>query len=604
MKKFNILLIFSLAVSMSFAQVINSERINSLHSMNNLAVAEEANMQYTSAIVNADLTPAAAGEYVLYPDIPSAVRSVTNALDVFYRIPQGTFYGGMWRDYRVFSMFRIHTPAHVPVVYVPVANNASAGFVWTLDNAANTPIDTEYVDADGVLNFVPSITQAGFISFLPKVTATVGSETASFVLGGNVEGGNGFMASRVDRWIEPGGTQSTIFADTEELPAMTLANPWVEGASLFRFQPFNANFSHAGAGGPVRGFMQVVPALASPLFVESMTVFAISTGTVVPAGGELKLELFYRNANGTLGERIVESTTNEFVLTQGTQLGVFTFQFIKEEAGFEFPAPFVIEAGREVAVIISGFDATWNFSLSVANTDIGQSFTLHGDDLNAFRWTLAEPFDERYPQAEMYIQFNAMFNTLVPLNADMIIEFPVNGGWGVTGSEGGQNFNDFPVYSAFNLLDPALEFDLVINRPDWINGMQIEDDYFDSHNEMMLFFQAEPLPDGVTEREGEVVISLYGVSVTIPVVQKGEEDTSVINPTVSNVNVFVSNNAFELSYTADFDTVTIFNISGQAVAMYDLPTNGSFLIPTGDLAKGAYIVRFAGAQVETVKVIK
>jgi hypothetical protein len=609
MKKFNILLVFSLAVSMSFAQVINSERINSLHSMNNLAVAEEANMQYTSAIENADLTaPAAVGEYVLFPDISSAVRSVANdPLRVSYRRPQGTFYGSMLRDYRVWSLFRIHTPAHVPVVYAPVANNASAGFVWTLDNAANTPIDTAYVNADGVLNFVSSITPAGFANFLPKVTANVGAETASFVLGGHVAAGSRFMASMVARSVEPGGTQSTIFADTEELPALTLANPWTQGTGLIWFVALSSDFNHATAG-RAKGFMQVIPALASPLFVESMTIYAIDMpgggAPPVPVGGELKLELFYENEDGSL-EKIAESVTEEFVPTSNN-LGVFTFQFIEEEAGFEFPAPFVIEAGRDVVVIISGFDETWNFAVLAASTDDSYTYTLFGDDLStAFQFNLSAPSNPNYPGVEMYIQFNAMFNTLVPFDGyeDVVIEFPVNGGWGITGSEGGQNFNDFPVYTSFNLLDLDDENDLKISRPDWITGMQADDEYFDSHNVMMLFFQAAPLPDGVKGREGEIVLSLYGASITIPVVQ-GEIGSGVSNPTVSNVGVFVSNNAFELSYTADFNTVTIFNISGQAVAMYDLPTNGSFLIPTDNLAKGAYIVRFAGAQVETVKVIK
>jgi len=86
----------------------------------------------------------------------------------------------------------------------------------------------------------------------------------------------------------------------------------------------------------------------------------------------------------------------------------------------------------------------------------------------------------------------------------------------------------------------------------------------------------------------------------------------VSDPSLSNVpsvkanrtSVFSTANSFELSYTSDFTSVAIFNISGQMIASYDLPATGQFSIPNHDLAQGVYIIRFTGNMTETVKVIR
>jgi len=606
MKKFNILLVFSLAVSMSFAQLaidsrqINMERFNLLPGISTDFAALEKAEEFVS-FANKEITASDVEfEAVAFSDLASAfkLRSVASELDVWYSPPSGVLFGGFLRDYRLFNAFRVHAPAMTPLVFRPSATE-TATFTWTLDNEANTPIE-DGVAANGILTFEYPLTAAASF-FLPRVTATTASATASYAMGDNVADGNLMLASFVGRIAQVEGSQEL------EFHSLTMANAWENrpgGGNLFTGFQAGYAFSpqYSNADGPVRGVMQIIPPLASPLWVESMSILAgSSTPVIVPDGGEMRLELFYLNENGTIGEKIAESTTREFVPTANASQGAFVFQFEEQAGPFRIPNFFAIEAGRAFIVRVTGFDATWNFNFLMGTAEFGgHSYTLHGDNLAIHSFNFP---GTNVPRADMYIQFNGIFNCLVAFDDEIVVVFPAAGGIGITGANNqGQNFNDFPIFSAFNFLDPAVEDSLRIIVPNWINEVEIDADLFASRRAMLMFFSAEPLPSGMTERSGEVVISLYGVSVTIPVVQEG--GTNVSNPTISNVNVFVSEGAFELNYTSDFTTVTIFNIAGQAVRVLDLPTNGNVVIPTADLARGAYIVRFAGAKVESVKVIK
>jgi len=62
--------------------------------------------------------------------------------------------------------------------------------------------------------------------------------------------------------------------------------------------------------------------------------------------------------------------------------------------------------------------------------------------------------------------------------------------------------------------------------------------------------------------------------------------------------------AFELSYTSNFDAVAIYNVAGQVIGNYKLPTTGTLSIPNINWNKGIYIFKFGGKQTETTKAIR
>jgi len=626
MKKFNILLVFSLTVSMSFAQAINFDRMSSVRSSTNADFAiVQQEMQMERVLVNEHSVLAEEFEFASFLDLTSAAKaqrsniSPLSDLTTRYFNPSGTFFQGLTRDFRGWQILLMHAPAFTPIAHVPHASDTLATFAWTFNNGQNSPVDPNMVGADGTLNFESGITRAGSMNFHPRVTASVGSTTASFSLGGNVPAPTGLPVGNFILFSSGEKTttnDASVFNGRSEFTSMTLVNQWLNrptGGNMFIGFQGGEGFtpSHSNADGPVRGVMQIIPPMESPFFVESMSILAINLSNplqpTVPDGGQMRLELFYLNEDDGL-ESIASSITRGFVYIPDDIAGAFVFEFYRQVGPLRVPAPFTIEPGREVVVRVTGFDDTWNFNIMMGTGGglPAHSYTLHGENLRVHTFGYSNA--PHIPQADMYIQFNGMFNVLMPLFIENEpVRFPVAGGLGVVsiGSEG-QEFNDYLLVSALNLADQSIRNAMHIESPAWINGIAFEDDFFESQqfpNLIMAFFSAEPLPVGIPGRSGEIVLSLYGVSVTIPVVQ-GEGQTNIINPTVPNVNVFVANDAFELSYTSDFTTATIFNISGQAVRVIDLPTNGNVVIPTGDLARGTYIVRFAGQQVETVKVIK
>jgi|GEM_PF-1962907 len=525
MKKFNTLFVLLLIVSMGFAQVtispkqisseqINSKRISLLRDTNvGLTTVQDAEkMQFVPneqpALFSDEF------EAVSFVDLPSAVktvRSLRNNLTVWYAPPTGTLFQGFSRNFYMFNQLRLHTPAFTPVIYTPLANQAGTTFTWTFANDANTPIDSDFVGANGVLSLASGISRAGTTQAfaLPKATATVGSTTASYVLGQNV------VAGRISRGAYVGRTTTndgTAFTGRQEFTPLTLANLWFRqpnnANALLDLNGFAFTSTVSNANGPVRAFKQIIPRLVSPLYVESMSILAYSTGTTVPAGGVLRMELFYLNNDGSLGERIGGATTSQFVPTLSATQGVFAFDVRNN--------PIVIGTEADVAVVISGFNATWNFGIYVGQADPGHSFRLHGDNLVPHTIVYQ---DTNIPAVEMYIQFNAIFNCLMPVDNSVVVKFPANGGWGITGTDEAEEYtNSYYIHSSFNFADVLN--DVGLETPDWVDEVRFNAELFDDQNILMLFFSAEALPAGVFYRSGEVTLSLYGVSMTIPVVQE------------------------------------------------------------------------------------
>ena len=85
----------------------------------------------------------------------------------------------------------------------------------------------------------------------------------------------------------------------------------------------------------------------------------------------------------------------------------------------------------------------------------------------------------------------------------------------------------------------------------------------------------------------------------------GVAPSGVFTPnSVEGISIYTDVDAFNLSYTSDYTSAVIYNISGQAVASYELPATGSLSVSNVDLAKGTYLIRFTGNKTGTVKVVK
>jgi len=132
-----------------------------------------------------------------------------------------------------------------------------------------------------------------------------------------------------------------------------------------------------------------------------------------------------------------------------------------------------------------------------------------------------------------------------------------------------------------------LKIDTVFNDVDWTTTLTIT---------------AEPLPANIVGRGANILFTTYGADMNIFVKQGvyvGLKDVKALQTKVSS-----REGAFELSYTSNFDAVAIYNVGGQVIGNYKLPTTGTLSIPNINWNKGIYIFKFGGKQTETTKAIR
>ncbi|MFZ4581365.1 MAG: T9SS type A sorting domain-containing protein [Paludibacter sp.] len=606
MRRIYILVLLSLSVLVGFSQVKNSNwesKQKNVLTKNNLTVKNKV----LSKMVLPQKVTISSEKYVStsFANIKSAVKAINNVavdtLSVIYGRPDGTLFEGYTRDFRSYSGVYLHSPAITNVDYVPIANKA-ATYAWSFSGGDDAAIE-DSVEADGTLHFMSSITPSGYISYLPKVTARTSTDSANFVIGKGSEF-QYLLSASVDRSAT---TDGTSFDGVEEFAPLTLGNMHANnptGGNLYGGFSAGGSFSpaYSNENGACVGVMQIIPKLKSPLYTESVSILAFEEGGVaVPAGGKMKLQFYYLKADGSFGQLIGESSTSEFVKTYETQ-GVFNFVFQVEEDGFIIDKPITLGTDAPIAVVITGFDATWNFKFLFAGNSVkGSSYTLHGIDhkISTFGYTSAP----NVPRTDLYIQFNGIFNCLVPYAEDLAITFPAEGGWGITGydDQDGSPYNEVDFISSYNI-DPDMTNVWVESAPDWVTGLDMDTTYFADYNAILLFFEAEALPVGVTERSGEIVVSSYGVSVKIPVVQSSA--SGFIKPKSSGLHVYKTNTTFEVKNAQKYTTVNLLSVTGQLISTYNISTNTSISIPSSNLKSGVYFLKFNGNGTESIKIVK
>ncbi|MDR0232598.1 MAG: T9SS type A sorting domain-containing protein [Dysgonamonadaceae bacterium] len=605
MKKIYLLLIFALTVSVSFAQVKSSHltskglnnSVSNTVSKNDLNL-QKAEIQQVKATLSDD-------EVVVtsFNSVQEAIQALQNAPQAAptaqYLRPDGTLFNSFTRDYKAYSnVLFMYAPAQVTLDFEPYSDTQSAVFSWVLPTSSGDKPLTGETDANGVLHWFNDIIPAGYYYNIPIVKATAAGGSSTYQLGQGVTY-RVMYAGNVER-DEP-AEDGTFLGDLEEYPPLTLANMHMNRPASGNLYSgftgaggFSSTFIHPQYGA-CTGIMQILPQMASPLYAESVSVLAFTDGTAVPAGGNLKIQFFYLTEDGEFGDLIAESTTNEFIETYNSQ-GAFIFTFQVEEDGFIIDKPLVLGTQAPVAVVLSGFDSTWDFTvlMGVNGSLPGSSYTLHGDKVATFGFS-NEP---NTPRADLYIQFNGIFNCLALYDEDLTeVVFPIEGGWGITAQEGTVAYNDIDIVSSFDVDDVWIE-----DMPSWIVDYEFDNEYFEDYNVIMLYAKASALPAGVSGRKGNIVVGSYGVTLSIPVIQ-GDGGLGISSSKVEPTSVSRSGNDFILKYPATATSVEVYNIAGQKVGDHKLNASGTYTLSAAGLANGVYILKINGSN-EVVKILK
>jgi hypothetical protein len=135
--------------------------------------------------------------------------------------------------------------------------------------------------------------------------------------------------------------------------------------------------------------------------------------------------------------------------------------------------------------------------------------------------------------------------------------------------------------------------------PIWLTSSQI---YNAATGAIAYTLTAESLPAYMAGRGATVVVSTIGADMIFEVSQG--EYTSISTPQATNTKVISQDETVKLTYSSDFNKVTICTVAGLNIGSYNLSSDGKTTLPVGYLHKGLYLFKFTGKKTETVKVIR
>ncbi|MEI7502981.1 MAG: T9SS type A sorting domain-containing protein [Paludibacter sp.] len=486
------------------------------------------------------------------------------APSALYGRPKGYFYAGLTPDFMSSAADYLFGPAFESTTWDNYSNLDSKSFLWTFADPANTAATVTSTEVH------PQITYLYDQVKVPTLKATAGTHDSIYTWG---------AANKA--FIANGGSTNGLGAGNYDLnqfyydfPVANLPNNYLFGTCADSSVDAIGNFFEK----PVHKYI-----------VDSLW---ISLGAFsAPVGTEFKV-IIHRVVDGSLTDTIATATcTTADVLSVSTlHTMVFKgFKSIDPSTGLEISNDFLEisdgifveltgfnKPGIILAALAQGYDSPTGDSnayvyLNTKNTDGTTSRNLYGapDYIGAY--------------TSLFFNLGATYSFLTA-DGDKTFIAPIAGG--------NKTFNVTTYYSPGDWwsdveLPSWLKMDTTFNETTWATTVTLK---------------TEALPVGTVGRGAVVTISTYGADMNINVTQgdyTGLKATKAINTKVVNTG-----NSFELGYTSDFKSVSIYNVAGQLLRNLELPTSGKLNVSTNDFKKGIYIFKFVGKTIETAKVIR
>ena len=375
----------------------------------------------------------------------------------------------------------------------------------------------------------------------------------------------------------------------------------------------------------VIGYQTAYEKPQSELYVKSvslwLTAYDLQGSSLVEVNPVL-------NSTDTLFVSVLDKEGNVLINSSATGTDLVDCSAIENSQGGSM-LTFPLQERNSLGMVLSeGVTLNDEFSVMVW-------WKVH-EDANFAVQTVMSPYvqqtvamDERglgwtYAAAEPLMMLNGVYNTFEYAFSDLTIggtptDEPVNelvfeevsdGVWEAYYDERSGNLaGRFPlVYSSFYPMDTLTMVDhYTLSGPEWVTNWVYDDTYW-NNSELKMYdiigftFRAEPLPAGMSGREGDVTISCYGKSMTFHVTQGNP--SGIAETKVNTTKLFSTSDAFNFTYTDDFTSVDVYNVNGQKVSTYALPQTGTFSIAKAGLADGVYMFRMNGKTTEVLRAVK
>lgn len=321
-------------------------------------------------------------------------------------------------------------------------------------------------------------------------------------------------------------------------------------------------------------------------------------------------EIWTVTEDGQLGEPVAQTGGGEIKGNPASELATVEYSFSEiDGSGLPVLKPVTIPAGKKFAVVVNNIQGS---NLKFAFTDDATGGTGNGGGYYLTSAGAMEPINGQ--EGRTWVDAAIGLKGYMPggkfLTGDYTstkagyLEIPAAGGYASTyDNEFNMVAEEVALFgSSHSLLNEAGETQLNITYPEWVTEVQIDTTDFSTTARFSMSIAADELPSGVSGRQGEVTVDIFGYKASV-VIGQGEFN-AVSDAQVAEASARVEGENIVLTYGEGVNAVDVINVAGARVASYALPAGGNFTVPASDYAKGLYILNFKGDKKATVKVVK
>lgn len=445
-------------------------------------------------------------------------------LEAVYDMPQGAWIAGADPAQGWYSIPLIYTPGLVEQTWYNYSGSSDQV----------NPIVYDWADPDEGIEWSMDERGNGQASMFgavqtPVLTATQGDATATYQFGQEGSQGYGIWYGGTSEFSRLGmaryGTGNGVYSGFTGLELNT-NTPGEETQTNGTVTPY--------FDGNIVGFAQLFSAPNDFAVANCATITLGCDDNTLPRllnGQKITCTIFEVEEDGSLGEPVkVIEAGEESCIALGDWLVSIEFPFVEEDPLFgEIESPLYIN-GKDLLVTFTGFEkvkAPYYAPFCGAGGFIGGGYMILDDgSMSSVYYRGTE-----YPQIDFMVSLTAAIPVLQTAGEyELPLVIPAEGGFAVTATEDGQEYNDFDVYT---LNADIADFSIYTDdeEDEWV-VTQYDDKYAD-RGFMLFYFRAEALPEGVEGRSCVVTIDLQGKTLEIPVVQ-GNVDNAIESVKVKN----------------------------------------------------------------------
>lgn len=513
---------------------------------------------------------------------PRAVTRAGELTEAAYDKPYGAYYFGIDAE-GWYSFPYIEVAPFVDLLFWPWADvQEGTTYSWTI-NRGEEDIPLEQ-DAEGV-----ATCKVFGLAFTPILTAKNGAATVTYQMAeATVDGNLGFLEN-----------QSSFVPMSMTDPSYGEKNNVYGGVG----DSFYFGSGYTSDGKNTIGVLTVFDQPMSPLYVKNIVANAIKVNEeqdLIPAGKTLTLSLYKIDSEGKPTQELLASATataDNVEEIPGSGIYNIAFDFKTMEDGFEVIQPITLGDCAFLTQITGVDGVNANFLLGSNKGWAGSSYNILSDgSLNTLTFN-----DGMIPAYGIHLNMNAFFPNLLIYDENNTVIISKDGGIGVAGVDtDGNPYTAVNLYTNLPLQDEDGEDNIWVEAPDWLK-IAVDESAFEDYGVILYTISTDEANES---RAANVIFHTHaGVSAKVQVIQ-GTPPVGISSTSASKVKVISTADAFELSYPSDVTSATLFNISGQTVASYQLPESGTFTMPASALNKGVYVIKFMGNAVSSVKVVR